>query len=283
MKYRTLLTALLLATGMRAHAGITPAPTAEWLAGVSGTNVLVMFPSDDPFDVTKVKIKGLQKREKILAIDIRPFNGQLYALGSTSRLYTINWETGAATQVGTGPFTTLLNGRFFAFDFNPTVDRIRVMSDTGQNLRLHPDTAAVAGIDASLAYVADDPNFAAVPNVTACAYTNNDNDPETGTTLYSIDTNLDILVRQDNPNAGGLATQGPLGVDATEVSSFDIAGSNGVAYAAMVVKERGRKKFRATLYSIDLVTGAATSHGNIGGPWPLRSLTALGPATILAD
>jgi hypothetical protein len=274
MKFRILLTALCL-LGLRAHAGSVPA--AEWLAGVSANGLLVMFPSDDPTAVTKVKIKGLQKKEKILGIDLRPFNGQLYALGSTSRLYTINWETGQATEVGSGPFTPALEGTSFAFDFNPTVDRIRIMSNSGQNLRAHPDTGAIVAVDAGLAYAGGDPGFATAASVAACAYTNNDNDPLTGTTLYDIDSARDVLVLQNPPNAGTLNTVGPLGVDATDIAGFDIAGSNGAAYAAIVVKQGPKKKYRATLFTIDLTTGAATSHGNIGGPWPLTSLTALGP------
>lgn len=37
-----------------------------------------------------------------------------------------------------------LEGRSFALDFNPTVDRLRVVSDSGQNLRIDVDTEAVA-------------------------------------------------------------------------------------------------------------------------------------------
>jgi len=280
MKFRLLLTALLLAAGLRAHAGLPAGP--EWLAGVSANGLLVMFPSDDPFDVTKVKIKGLQKKEKILAIDRRPNGGQLYGLGSTSRLYTINWETGQATQVGSGQLTTLLNGTSFGFDFNPVVDRIRVVSNTGQNLRLNPDDGSVTSVDASTAYAGGDPNFAAVPDVVASAYTNNDNDPlTTTTTLYNLDAGLNILTIQNPPNNGTLNTVGALGIDAEEIAGFDVAGSNGIAYASIVVKQGKKKKYRATLYTINLTTGAATSLGNIGGPWPLTSLTALGPVAIL--
>lgn len=276
MKFRILLSAFLLA-GLRANAG-SPPTSPEWLAGVSANGMLVMFPSDDPLDVTKVKIKGLQKKEKILAIDIRPANGLLYALGSTSRLYTINWETGLATQVGAGPFPTLLNGTQFGFDVNPVVDRIRVVSNTGQNLRLNPDDGSVTSVDASIAYAGGDPNFGDTPTIAGSAYTNNDNDPLTlNTTLYDIDIAQDVLVRQDPPNAGTLNTVGALGVEATEVTGFDIAGSNGTAYAGIVVKEGKKKKYRTTLFTIDLTTGAATSLGKIGGPWPLTSLTALGP------
>jgi hypothetical protein len=279
MKLRILLAALCL-TGLRAHAG-SPVPGPEWLAGVSQNGLLVMFPSDDPFDVTKVKIKGLQKKEKILAVDRRPNGGLLYGLGSTSRLYTINWETGQATQVGSAPFDTLLNGTSFGFDFNPTVDRIRVVSNTGQNLRLNPDTGAIAVVDVSTAYGKGDPNFAEVPELAGSAYINNVAGALT-TTLYNIDTAADVLVIQNPPNNGTLTTVGGLGVDAQDVAGFDVTGSGGVAYASIVVKQGSKKKYRATLFTINLATGAATSLGNIGGPWPLTSLTALGPVEVPA-
>jgi hypothetical protein len=256
---------------------IAPAAAAEWLAGIGGKNKLVMFPSDDPTDVTVVKIKGLQKKETILGIDIRPFTGQLYALGSTSRLYTIDWESGMATVISDTPLNPPVTGSSVSFDFNPTVDRIRIMTDAGQNLRAHPDTGLIVSVDGSLAYAGGDPNFAAVPEVTACAYTNSDNDPATGTTLYDIDSNLDALVRQDPPNAGTLNTVGPLGVDATAIAGFDIAPSDGTAYVSLVVKNGKKKNLRASLFTIDLTTGATTPLGKISGPWPLSSLTALGP------
>jgi hypothetical protein len=270
---------MALAATAFAATSLAPATAAELLAGIGtsgGNNLLVTFPSDDPMDISKVKITGLQKKERILGIDVRPLNGQIYALGSTSRLYVINRDTGVATAVSPTPLNPAVTGGAVAFDFNPTVDRIRIMTDAGQNLRAHPDTGAIVAVDASLAYAGGDPNFADVPEVGACAYTNNDNDPLTSTTLFDIDTANDVVVRQDPPNNGTLNTVGPLGVDAVHVAGFDIAGSNGVAYASLVVKDGKKKNLRATLFTINISTGAATPVGKIGGPWPLTSLTALG-------
>ena len=47
----------------------------------------------------------------------------------------------------------------FGFDFNPAADRIRVVSNTGQNLRLHPDTGAVVDGDATVEGVQPDPSL----------------------------------------------------------------------------------------------------------------------------
>lgn len=253
---------------------IAGGPVSEQLAGIAANGKLVFFRSNDPATATSIKVRGLQKKEKLLAIDVRPLNGQLYGLGSTSRIYTINRTTGEATAVA-GPFDPLLAGTSFSFDFNPVVDRIRIMSDAGQNLRVHPDTGATVSIDAGLAYAGGDPNFATIPGIVACAYNNNDNIPETSTSLFNIDATRDILVFQNPPNAGTLNTVGALGVDITTVAGFDVSGSTGTAYAGLVVKDGKKKRLRTTLFTINLATGAATPVGRIGGPWPLTSLTVL--------
>src|SRR5262249_44051896 len=148
---------------------------------------------------------------------------QLYALGSTSRLYVVNTFTGNATLVGAGPFTPTLNGTSFGFDFNPTVDRIRIVSDADQNLRLNPATGGAGIVDTALAYAVGDPNAAQNPFIGASAYTNNFAGAA-ATTLYGIDAALDILVIQNPPNGGVLNTVGALGVnvDQAQPYAFDI-------------------------------------------------------------
>jgi hypothetical protein len=228
---------------------------------------LVGFNNTTPTVVTTLAITGLQAGENIVGIDFRPATGQLYALGSTSRLYTINLATGAATQVGAaGAFT--LSGTNFAFDFNPSVDRIRVISDTGQNLRLNPNDGTLVATDT--------PINPATTGITAAAYTNNFAGTTT-TTLYVIDTvndRLNIvggLNGTPSPNGGTLTpVGGVLGVDASAVNGFDI-GTNGVAYAALTVGGV------TNLYTINLTTGAATLVSAVGGGSNLRGLTvALG-------
>jgi len=206
-------------------AGLGGAPQAQGtgalLYGVTPSNRLIAFSSDAPGQlVTSVPITNLAPGERILGIDVRPANNLLYGLGSTSQLYVINQATGAAIRIGAS-FTPALVGTDFGFDFNPTVDRVRVVSDAGQNLRLHPDTGAVVGVDGPLSYAPGDPNAGRMPAVSAVAYTNPDNDPATGTTLFDIDTALDIVSIQNPPNDGRLNTLVSLGLDAASVG-FDI-------------------------------------------------------------
>jgi hypothetical protein len=196
-----------------------------------------------------LNITGLQTSETILAIDFRPATGQLYGLGSSSRIYAINLNTGAATAIGSGAFTPAISGNILGFDFNPTVDRIRLVTSTGQNLRLHPETGAVAAVDGNINGI----NGVAI---SSSAYTNN-KAGASSTTLFNIDVAAQKLYKQDPPNDGKLVEIGSLGISAsTGNSGFDIS-ADGIALATIA------NGSNTTLYQIDVNTGAATNLGNL--------------------
>ena len=259
---------------------VATALVPQVIYGLTTSDRLVQFSAAAACTITsEVAITGLVAGETLLGIDARPATGQLYALGSTSRLYTIDASTGAATAVGSGPFVPALEGSAFGFDFNPTVDRIRVVSNTGQNLRLHPVTGVVAATDVALAFATTDANAGATPSVVGAAYTNPDNDPATGTTLYDIDRALAILTTQSPPNDGKLNTVGSLGVKLNELAGFDIA-PTGVAYAVFKVTGKDQPKHtcgNSDLYTMDLATGAATRVGAVGTSAPLRGIATPAP------
>ena len=234
---------------------------------VTTSERLVQFNTATPCTVsTPVKIEGVDG--SILGIDFRPATGQLYALSSSSSLYVINPTTAVATFVAT--ISTALEGTAFGVDFNPTVDRIRIVSNTGQNLRVHPDTG-VATTDGRLAYSATDRNAGIQPEVVGAAYTNPDNDMATGTTLYDIDVDLDILAQQNPPNAGTLVTVGSLGVRTNDLVGFDIALGN-YAFAALKLAGGGKPTCgNSTLTQINLTTGAAIEIGEIGTAQPIKA------------
>jgi hypothetical protein len=212
--------------------------------GISVNNELLIFNpgATNPTPVAK-PITGLQANETLLGIDFRPLNGQLYGLGSSSRLYTINASSGVATQVGTGTFGTALSGTSFGFDFNPTVDRIRVVSNTGQNLRLNPVDGTVAAVDGQLT--------ATGQFVNGAAYTNNFAGATT-TVLYDINSQTGKLYKQNPPNDGTLTEVGSLGLTIDAANGFDISSKNGAAYAILTVSGTTR------LYGINLENGATT-------------------------
>ena len=219
------------------------------------------------------RITGLQRNERILGIDFRPATGQLYGLGSSSRLYLIDKNTAAATQVGKR-FVIPLTGTSFGFDFNPTVDRIRVTSDADQNLRLNPNNGAVVDFNPGTTNVEADGNLTygdgSNPSIGGSAYINNDTDPNTGTVLYNIDTVRDTLVTQGttngtvSPNSGQLFTVGSLEADATYTVGFDIVTASGqnVAYAILRRSRQGASS-PAVLSIVDLGTGRANLLGLI--------------------
>jgi hypothetical protein len=223
---------------------------------ITSNNRLITFDLSDPNTITSfTRIRGLQRGESILGIDFRPANGRLYALGSTGTIYTIKLNNGGAVPRPTAPFSAALNGQEFGFDFNPTVDRIRVVSDAEQNLRLNPDSGDVAATDGAIAYATG----STLPNLVGSAYTNNFAGATT-TTLYGIDSTADALVIQNPPNNGTLNTVGSLGVDTTDVVGFDIFGCENVGYAALTLSGATS----SNLYRINLATGAATLVGTIG-------------------
>ena len=234
---------------------------------VDAGNNLIRFGAQSPNVVTRrAAISGLQNGEAIVGIDFRPVDKKLYALGSTSRVYTLDTLTATATLVGTTTFTPALNGNSFGFDFNPVPDRIRVHSDTEQDLRLNPLTGGLAAVDSLLAYNAGDANFGVNPNITGTAYTNSVAGATT-TVLYAIDSNRDILVTLPSPNNGKMTTVGTLGPNTTEFVGFDIAGDTGVAYATLTLGGAG-----SSFYTINLTSGAATLVGNIDNSAALRGL-----------
>jgi hypothetical protein len=231
---------------------------------VNSAGELISFNANSAGTIlSRVGVAGLNAGETILGIDFRPANNLLYGLGSSSQLYTIDTQTGFASRVGP-PLTTALSGTEFGFDFNPTVDRIRVVSDTGQNLRLHPETGAVAAVDTSLGYAPSDANAGRQPRVVGAAYTNPDNNPATGTTLFVIDAGLDLGAVQDPPNAGVLNTFSPFGADVGDVLSFDISTTQ---ILIAVAPNRGSA---SSLF--DVANGARRNLGTIGNGENIRGL-----------
>lgn len=226
--------------------------------GVTASNKLITFVRGRPENLTRIgNIQGLAQGEKIVGIDFRPANNRLYAIGDTSQLYIINIARNQANPVG-GPIDPALTGRAFGIDFNPTVDLIRLVSNDGQNLRISPVTGQVTSADPDLAFAASDPNENATPNVVGAGYTNNNADAQS-TALFDIDSNLDVLVRQNPANAGTLTTVGPLGVDTNHLVGFDIAAGYG-ALAALRPVNNGRSQ----LYTVNVGTGETNRLGRIG-------------------
>lgn len=238
-------------------------PSKPRVFATTADNRLVSFRPGTPGTLlTNTPITGLAAGETVSGIDFRPSTGDLQALGSTSRQYTIDPTTAVAIPIGPA-FTPALSGAAFGFDFNPVPDRVRVVGDADQSLRLHPDTGAVAGTDTPLTFAAGDVNAGAERTIVAAAYTDSFAGT-TRTTLYAIDAGLDVLVRQGgvdgvpSPNGGVLTTIGPLGFDTTNDASFDVSPYGG-SFAALTSPGAST----STFVTVNLATGATTSFGAI--------------------
>lgn len=276
---RALVPALAaLAAGCASLPGDAPepagAPRAETVYAVTEAHELLQFNAGQPRRiVSRRPVQGLAAGDALVGIDYRVARGQLYALSAGGRLYTLDVASGRLSPVGGGaPVAPAAGAR--GFDFNPVADRIRVVGADGQNLRLHPDTGALAATDPALAYAPGDARAGQAPQVVAAAYTYHPKDARL-TTNYAIDRAAGTLVVQGSvegaspvvsPNTGLLRTVGPLGTGAVDDAAFDIADVGNTALAALA--QRGRTR----LYLLDLASGRASLLGTLGDGGPIRGL-----------
>ena len=274
-----------------AMAALPALAAADEVIAVTSDDTLVRFDTASPGTILNtVQITGLNGH--VLAIDVRPQNGELFVLTDTNRVYRLDAPTGAAVQVGTGTFTPALTGTDVGMDFNPSTDRIRVVTDQNANFRLDPTTGKVVDadlstggtqLDTNLTFAPTDANAGADPNVVGLAFTGASG--ASTTTAFGIDSNLDVLVRlgdldggDTTRSAGVLYTVGSLGVDTTGMVGFDVSRTvPGVAFAVLTLNGETTSK----LYRIDLATGAATLIAPLGETRTIRAM-AIGPATPIS-
>ena len=246
----------------------TPPPTTPGAISITGLtdfrstapNTLVNFAAATPNTVVTKAITGLTPGDTVVGIDVRPSNGLMYAfarqtnpapdsrpIGAAS-IYVINPDTGAASG------RVLVNLAFdnstsVSVDFNPVVDRMRVVTFQGQSVSIDV-TTGVGTVNGAIAGT----GFAA-----AVAYTNSavSTTAPASTVLYRIDNQgaPDDLTTV-TPATGAIATTaGPIGLDLVEVQAFDIGGAtNQNALAALRTSAAGAH----SLYRINLTNGTAT-------------------------
>ena len=133
---------LSAAVGLAPNASATDGAdlASNQVLALNSSNELVTFNARRPERPrSRLAVTNLKAGERLLGIDFRPLTGRLYGVGSTSQVYVIDAESGFASPIG-APFTPALAGTEFGVDFNPQADRLRVVSNAGQNLRINPDT-----------------------------------------------------------------------------------------------------------------------------------------------
>lgn len=191
----------------------------------------------------------------LVAIDVRRSNGELYGLTADGSTSVVNRSTGALSSTFS-PLTPFA-GSVSGFDFNPAVDRMRIVVDGTTNYRMVPN--GITGFTAGT--VTTDGFFDLDPGVTLLnvAYTNAFSG--TGTTLYSIGSNGTLYSHpaEGAPQFNLLDPEGNLGITLSGQVGFDI-GPDGVGYLVD----------GSSLYTVNLGTGQATFSGTLG-----QSLTSI--------
>jgi hypothetical protein len=249
----------------------------ETIYAVTESGQLIHFNAGQPQRLlSRRPLLGLPAGERLLGIDYRVARGQLYGLGASGQLYRINTGTAQLEKVGSPVALPSQGASEWGMDFNPTVDRIRVVNDAGFNFRLHPDTGAIIDgdpeqpgvqLDPRLAYAAGDVNAGQTPGLVAAGYTYNKTN-EKITSNYALDGRLGTLVHQGtlegvqpavSPNTGRLYTVGSLGLGPFARATLDISDLSNAAYAAL---SQGKA---SVWYRIDLPSGRAQRIGTIGG------------------
>jgi Domain of unknown function (DUF4394) len=242
---------------------LTSAVQAESLVGLSGDRTITTFDSATLKSGKATTIKGVNGR--VAGIDMRPSDGQLYAVTMDGSVYTVNPATGVAT-LKVKLEKMLPADAVHTIDFNPAADRLRLIGSDGTSLRANVDDGKVT-VDGSLKYADSDPAAGKKPNVVAGAYSNSVKGTKE-TALYDIDAALGTFLKQAPPNDGILGTIGKTGIKAKSIA-FDIgtdaAGKN-TGYAVTGV----------TLYTLDIATGVASRLGKLKGlPGSLRDIAVI--------
>ena len=269
-------TALMVTSPGSSTAAVTATPKLM-AYGITGDGLtMASFSTDTPGVLNWVRdVVGLVGDTKLVGIDHRVQNGLMYGLGEKGGIYTITTPPpGTTSNVVVTKVSQLqvgLYGTSFDIDFNPAADRLRVISNNGQNLR-HNVNDGTTVTDSPLNIP---PATTAALGVTGAAYTNNDLVGSTGTTLTNVDTYNDQITIQSPPNAGNLVPTGLLGFDANLEAGYDIFSytttgktTSNLAFAALTPYNG-----RASFYSIDILTGTPTLIGTFPSVVPITDFT----------
>lgn len=279
--------------------------------GATG-ETLVRFNPLSPETTVVATLTGVTAGETIVGIDMRPATGQLYGLGinpdaNTGSIYILDPQTGAATVVGTPGAIAYVDEEGdpvdfppvsvgYDIDFNPTVDRMRIVTGTGLNMRANQITGAPVdgdqgGMAGSVAGTnTDGASNGATTTISATAYTNSFAGT-TVTTQYTLDATTNSLYIQNPPNVGtqtagvAITQEGGMALDFSAPVGFDIL--NNVVIETSSDPATGVGYFVATseevtqLYELDLTTGVATSLGNLGVPLSNFAISSISSAPLV--
>lgn len=254
----------------------TPTNTNKLTAiGLTDDGLLISFRLSSPADTSREigSIQGLVTDTRLVGIDYRVQDGNLYGVGDAGGLYLVSTANASASLVQR--LSVALSGNRFGVDFNPAANALRIISDTGQNLRqplASPNLPTVN--DAALNTGVGSP-APLVMGITAAAYTNNDLSPATATTLFDLNVATGQVVVQSPANSGIVVATGSLAVPGLSGNaSLDI--HSDLNEAGETIGNRGFAALATTagtrVYSVDLTTGRATDFGPVAARYSVRDI-----------
>jgi len=155
----------------------TPAH-AELIYGLEANQTLFAFDSANTSVTTTIGVlSGIPAGHSIIGIDLRPATQELYAVSvnqstQVGYVFTVNKETAVLTVVGSAfSMPGAPKSNQWGIDFNPVVDRLRVVNADGQNLRLNPATGAFVATDTSISPANTEPTVTMWRELLAPRYT----------------------------------------------------------------------------------------------------------------
>lgn len=273
MKKRTFTSRTAAGLALTIGAFLVGAPAAEAapkLFGITAKGELAKFRANKPQKVNTKDLDGIPNGVKLVGIDEQPSSGRLFGIGDDSTVYRIA-RNGNVRAIGSfddpqiSPLSpgVALDGRSFAVDFNPVPDAIRIVSNTGQNLRVSPTTGDLVAEDGDI--------NGANAQIVDGAYTNSRQTamaPATAT-LYVLDAREDRIYTQNPPNDGTLVQPVNLDFDLTRKTGFDLLG-NGVKGYVANTKGKSTKLYRVKGEFKSGLSGDTKNIGKVGA-----KLTAL--------
>ncbi|HVE17219.1 MAG TPA: DUF4394 domain-containing protein [Chthoniobacterales bacterium] len=283
---RSIPAAFLLAVSLFSA---SPSARATTVYALTDTGSILTFDHTTPGTISSnVTITGLGGYT-LLAIDVRPTVqanpsqpgvGSVWAIGQSGnnfQLFVVNPTTGVATAIGLGPITAGISGtpgnNEWGFDFDPAADRIRLVDSSQQDsYLLNPNNGVLLQQDGDLAFAGGDPNNGTAPQIDAAAYSTT---TFGGTSsLYFLDSNLNILAKSTNPTSGTIVTVGSLTLGG---STLDIAQPNGFDILDSLALFSAPNGATSTLYSVNLTSGVVTSLGDFPAGTNIRGLAIAVP------
>jgi hypothetical protein len=270
----------------------TPSSEQQIYVLSEGSSLSLAFENASSALTAPLPVSGLNVDDELVAIDVRPQTGQLYGLGQNPKtgsvqLYLIDYRGLSARALAVGPAGQFVDqagaplpvfARGFDIDFNPTVDRLRVVSSSGLNFRMNPNNGALidgdfGGAVGSVAGLNPDARLnGSATGAIGTAYTNNQLNASV-TTQYALDDETNTLLIQQPPNAGVLqlpqtVTLGGSLLDFGAVGGLDIPTGINVASGGAAATGEALAALNSAgvtrLYRLNLATGVATLRGDFG-------------------